>query len=58
MFHVILALLHVVGFEGYDLEVSEEVGGQPATEGRVAHVQASFFLNSALATYMSIFIIV
>ncbi|KAJ7704568.1 hypothetical protein B0H17DRAFT_1193776 [Mycena rosella] len=51
-FHVILAMLRVVGFEG-DGEVVAAgecpVGGHP-TEGKVAYAQADFFLGAALAT--------
>ncbi|KAJ7708886.1 hypothetical protein B0H17DRAFT_1191384 [Mycena rosella] len=51
-FHVILAMLRVVGFEG-DGEVVAvgecPVGGHP-TEGKVTYVQADFFLGAALAT--------
>ncbi|KAJ7691990.1 hypothetical protein B0H17DRAFT_1200829 [Mycena rosella] len=51
-FHVILAMLRVVGFEG-DGEVVAAgecpVGGHP-TGGKVVYAQADFFLGAALAT--------
>lgn len=54
MFHVILCLLHVVGFEGDDTVVVTGEGnaeGAP-TEARVAHAQAGFLLGGALQTFL------
>lgn len=54
MFHVILTLLTVVGFDGDDVPTgSAEVPARDtATEGHVAHAQAAFFLGGALQTYI------
>ncbi|KAJ7441704.1 hypothetical protein FB451DRAFT_1190891 [Mycena latifolia] len=53
-FHVILVLLAVVGFEGDNSVVSPDAEPMvpDATEGRVAHAQASFLLGGALQTFM------
>ncbi|KAJ7113919.1 hypothetical protein C8R44DRAFT_881487 [Mycena epipterygia] len=54
MFHVLLVLLHAVGFEGDSVTVA--VGdlsiNKAPSEGRLAHAQASFFLGGALQTYL------
>ncbi|KAJ6578753.1 hypothetical protein DFH09DRAFT_1310726 [Mycena vulgaris] len=53
MFHVILVLLHVVGFEGEDvvLTTTKVVRERAPTVGMVAKSQAAFFLSAALASY-------
>ncbi|KAJ6448182.1 hypothetical protein C8R47DRAFT_1231137 [Mycena vitilis] len=53
MFHVILVLLVVVGFNGEDTAVKYTTGPTVATEGQVAQAQASFLLGAALSTYIS-----
>ncbi|KAJ6553768.1 hypothetical protein DFH09DRAFT_1318793 [Mycena vulgaris] len=55
MFHVILVLLHVIGFAGDDaVVVTDEVAGMQApTEGMLAAAQANFFLHAALTTYLA-----
>ncbi|KAJ6527226.1 hypothetical protein DFH09DRAFT_1328193 [Mycena vulgaris] len=55
MFHVILVLIHAIGFEGEDaLAKTEEVPGRAIpTECSVAIAQATFFMNAALSTYLS-----
>ncbi|KAJ7435092.1 hypothetical protein B0H11DRAFT_1937906 [Mycena galericulata] len=53
MFHMILTLLHVVGFEGDDITVvTNEVTEARMTEGQLAHEQVSSLLGGALATYV------
>lgn len=52
MFHIILTLLDVIGFEGEDIVVAAEYGVGSQTEARVARTQASYFLGAALATYV------
>ncbi|KAJ6483691.1 hypothetical protein DFH09DRAFT_1106753 [Mycena vulgaris] len=56
MFHVILVLLRVVGFEGEDvvLTTTKVVEERALTEGMVAKSQAAFFLSAALASYCAI----
>ncbi|KAJ7457224.1 hypothetical protein B0H11DRAFT_1925162 [Mycena galericulata] len=53
MFHMILTLLHIVGFEGDDITVvTNEVAEARMTEGQLAHEQVSSLLGGALATYV------
>ncbi|KAJ7123503.1 hypothetical protein C8R44DRAFT_735152 [Mycena epipterygia] len=55
MFHVILTLLTVVGFDGDDKPSTGQetpACGDP-TEGHVAHAQAAFFLGGALQMFIN-----
>ncbi|KAJ7481432.1 hypothetical protein B0H11DRAFT_2232927, partial [Mycena galericulata] len=53
MFHMILTLLHIVGFEGDDITVvTNEVAEARMTEGQLAYEQVSSLLGGALATYV------
>lgn len=52
MFHIILTLLDVVGFEGDDVVVLTGDGPTSPKEGRVARTQTAFFLGAALSTYV------
>ncbi|KAJ7448269.1 hypothetical protein B0H11DRAFT_2247858 [Mycena galericulata] len=53
MFHIILTLMHVVGFEGDDVMVmTNEAAATRMTEGQLAHAQVSSLLGAALATYV------
>ncbi|KAJ7127214.1 hypothetical protein C8R44DRAFT_733840 [Mycena epipterygia] len=53
MFHVLLVLLHAIGFEGNSVMVA--VGdlsvNKAPLEGRMTHTQVLFFLGGALQTY-------
>ncbi|KAJ6499665.1 hypothetical protein C8R47DRAFT_1211976 [Mycena vitilis] len=53
MFHVILVLLIVVGFEGEELALVPAPSVNVTTEAALAQSQASFFLGAALATFVS-----
>ncbi|KAJ7448447.1 hypothetical protein B0H11DRAFT_1929113 [Mycena galericulata] len=53
MFHMILTLLHIVGFEGDDVTVvSNEPSEVRRAEGEIARAQTSFLLGAALATFV------
>lgn len=52
MFHIILTLLDVVGFEGDDVVVLTGDGPTSPKEGLVARTQTAFFLGAALSTYV------
>ncbi|KAJ7675987.1 hypothetical protein DFH06DRAFT_1435715 [Mycena polygramma] len=53
LFHVILVLLVVVGFEGEEAALVPAPSANVSTEGALAQSQATFFLGAALATFVS-----
>ncbi|KAJ7617549.1 hypothetical protein DFH06DRAFT_1306876 [Mycena polygramma] len=53
LFHVILVLLVVVGFEGEEAALVPAPSANVTTEGALAQSQATFFLGAALATFVS-----
>ncbi|KAJ7605630.1 hypothetical protein DFH06DRAFT_1487170 [Mycena polygramma] len=53
LFHVILVLLVVVGFEGEEVALVPAPSANVTTEGALAQSQATFFLGAALATFVS-----
>lgn len=53
MFHIILVLLVVVGFEGEENALVPAPSITATTEGQVAQAEATFLLGAALSTYVS-----
>ncbi|KAJ7068895.1 hypothetical protein B0H15DRAFT_807405, partial [Mycena belliarum] len=54
MFHIMLVIFHVIGFDGDDsvLGAADGLAGPEATELKVANAQATFLLGAALTTYL------